>query len=66
MATIGMPLLEHDTAKGRECEVTSKRFNDLMDEWCIELSCGHTIWDRTEPPNYCEECGARIRKTVEQ
>lgn len=46
------------------CEIVSSRFDEMMDEWCIELSCGHCVWNRTEPPNYCEECGAKIRKAV--
>ena len=54
------------TLGGGECEVVSSRFDDMMSEWCIELSCGHAVWDRTEPPNYCCECGARIRKAVER
>ena len=45
---------------GRECRVERMRFDDLMDMWCIELSCGHSVWDRTEPPNYCGECGAKV------
>lgn len=30
-----------------------------------ELSCGHVITSvDEEPPNYCEECGAKVRKAV--
>lgn len=29
--------------------------------WEYELSCGHTIiWEDSEPPNFCPECGRRI------
>jgi hypothetical protein len=29
--------------------------------WEYELSCGHTIiWEDSEPPNYCPNCGRRI------
>lgn len=32
-----------------------------------ELSCGHVITSvDNEPPNYCEECGAKVRKAVKQ
>ena len=47
-------------SKERTCEVVSSRFDEMVGEWCIELSCGHCVWDRTEPPNYCQECGARL------
>lgn len=56
--------LERELAS-RECEVEGMRFDELMDEWCIELSCGHSVWDRTEPPSYCCECGARVRGGAE-
>ena len=32
-----------------------------------ELSCGHVITSvDNEPPSYCEECGARVRKAVKR
>lgn len=56
--------LERELA-GRECRVEGMRFDELMGEWCIELSCGHSVWDRTEPPSYCCECGARVKGGAE-
>ena len=45
----------------RTCEVVGVRYDDMWDEYCIDLSCGCQLWqDNPEPPNYCEECGARI------
>ena len=46
----------------RECEVVGTRFEDLLDEYCHSLSCGHDAWNGdVEPPAYCDMCGARVR-----
>lgn len=44
----------------RTCTVVSSLFDGTMGERCIELSCGHCVWDRTEPPSYCPLCGAKV------
>lgn len=47
----------------RTCTVIGTRFEDLLDEYCHSLSCGHDAWNRdSEPPRYCEECGARVKE----
>ena len=49
-------------APERTCEVVGTRFEDLLDEYCHSLSCGHDAWNRdSEPPRYCEECGAKVK-----
>lgn len=51
---------------GGECEVISKGIDEVMNEWCIELSCGHAVWGSPHPPNYCCDCGRKIMKAVER
>jgi len=50
----------------RECEVVGTRFEDLLDEYCHSLSCGHDAWNGdVEPPAYCDVCGARVKGGAE-
>jgi len=51
--------------KERTCKVESSFLNDFSSNhecWYeFELSCGHHVTsDVMEPPNYCEECGAKV------
>ena len=53
-----------------ECDGTIRREWEWADQTTYyehELSCGHVITSmEKEPPNYCEECGAKIRKVVDE
>ena len=49
----------------RTCQVESSFLNDftsMYECWYeFELSCGHLIKSgEKNPPNYCEECGAKV------
>lgn len=60
------------TLGGGECEVNGTNFwewewSDYTAYYEHELSCGHVVNTmEPEPPNYCQECGAKIRKAVER
>ena len=43
------------------CHVKSSIIDTYeYNRWEYELSCGHVIiWEDSEPPNYCPNCGAR-------
>jgi len=43
------------------CHVESSIIDTYeYNRWEYELSCGHTIiWEDSEPPNYCPNCGRR-------
>ena len=45
-----------------ECDSTiSWKWNAPVEFYEHELSCGHVITStEPEPPNYCEECGAKV------
>ena len=60
-ATEAEAIAAWNTRAERTCEVVRSRFEDLVDEWCFELSCGHSAWTSdSEPPSYCPECGAKV------
>lgn len=44
------------------CEVEGSIIDTYeYNRWEYDLSCGHTIiWESSEPPNYCPECGRRV------
>lgn len=46
------------------CHVESSIIDTYeYNRWEYELSCGHTIiWEDSEPPRYCPECGRRIEQ----
>ena len=46
------------------CHVASSIIDTYeYNRWEYELSCGHTIiWEDSEPPRYCPECGRRIEQ----
>lgn len=48
--------------KERTCEVEGIEYDDLLDMWSVELSCGHIVHPiyRDDIPKFCEECGARV------
>lgn len=50
-----------------ECDVTIEwKWTGPITFYEHELSCDHVITSvDNEPPNFCEECGARVRKAVE-
>lgn len=58
------------TLDGVECECVGT----IEWQWTVptmyyehDLSCGHVVTSvDEEPPNYCEECGAKVRKAVER
>lgn len=43
----------------RTCRIEGSYYDELFDETCTNLSCGHAIW-QNESPNYCSECGAKV------
>lgn len=43
----------------RTCYIEGSYYDELFDETCTNLSCGHAIW-QNESPNYCSECGAKV------
>ena len=59
------------TPSGGECEVEETEWLSYGGEGCDTyrhtLSCGHVseTFDE-EPPNFCCECGARVRKAVKR
>ena len=46
------------------CHVESSIIDTYeYNRWEYELSCGHTIiWEDSEPPRYCPNCGRRIEQ----
>ena len=58
------------TLGGGECECESSLLWDSYhgrDFYEHRLSCGHTVTsDWEEPPNFCEECGARVEGASER
>lgn len=46
-------------AAERTCHIEGSYYDELFDETCTNLSCGHAIW-QNESPNYCSECGAKV------
>lgn len=44
------------------CEVEGSIIDTYeYNRWEYDLSCGHTIiWESSEPPNYCPECGKKV------
>ena len=43
----------------RTCRIEGSYYDDLFEETCTDLSCGHSVW-QMESPLYCPECGARV------
>ena len=43
----------------RTCHIEGSYYDELFDETCTNLSCGHAIW-QNESPNYCSECGYKV------
>lgn len=62
--------LQAATLGSGECECESSLLWDCYhgrDFYEHRLSCGHIVTsDFGEPPNYCEECGAKVRKAVKR
>lgn len=59
-----VPATEENMAKfgwvrERTCHIEGSYYDELFDETCTNLSCGHAIW-QNESPNYCSECGAKV------
>ena len=48
--------------KQRTCHVESSIIDTYeYNRWEYELSCGHVIiWEDSEPPNYCPDCGRKV------
>lgn len=47
----------------RTCHIEGSYYDELFDETCTNLSCGHAIW-QNESPNYCSECGAKVLRNT--
>lgn len=63
--TLGSCNCTNDCTNGERtetCHVESSIIDTYeYNRWEYELSCGHTIiWEDSEPPRYCPECGRRI------
>ena len=59
----GTPEQAIDATLGRgTCQVKGSIIDTYeYNRWEYELSCGHTIiWEDSEPPNYCPNCGAKV------
>lgn len=58
---IGQNLIDAwNTRYERACTIESSGYDELLDDWEYELSCGDTFFYSCEPPCYCPECGAKV------
>lgn len=44
----------------RTCEVLSEEYDELLEHWETELSCGHMYHGKAEDVSYCPKCGAKV------
>lgn len=44
----------------RTCKVVSEEYDELLDHWKTELSCGHVFYGMAEYVNFCPNCGAKV------
>ena len=66
-ATLGSCNCSNNCTNGERtetCHVESSIIDTYeYNRWEYELSCGHTIiWEDSEPPRYCPNCGRRIEQ----
>ena len=53
-------------ATERTCEVLGEDYDELLEYWETELSCGHVFDGMAEYVNYCPECGAKVVHKTEK
>lgn len=44
----------------RTCEVLGEDYDELLDYWETELSCGHVFNGMARYVDYCPKCGAKV------
>lgn len=44
----------------RTCEVLGEDYDELLEYWETELSCGHVFHGMAKYVNYCPKCGAKV------
>lgn len=49
-----------NTRAERTCEVLGERYDELLDYWDTELSCGHVFNGMAQYVTYCPDCGAKV------
>ena len=49
-----------NTRAERTCEVLGEDYDELLEYWNTELSCGHAFNGMAKYVNYCPECGAKV------
>ena len=49
-----------NTRAERTCEVLGEDYDELLDYWETELSCGHVYIGMKQYVNYCPNCGAKV------
>lgn len=52
--------MKRDAERERTCEVLGEDYDELLEYWETELSCGHVFNGMAEYVNYCPKCGAKI------
>lgn len=55
-------VMDWNTRAERTCEVLGEDYDELLDYWETELSCGHTYIGMKQYVNYCPSCGAKVTK----
>lgn len=53
-------LLDELGVSERTCEVLGEDYDELLEYWETELSCGHVFNGMAEYVNYCPKCGAKV------
>lgn len=50
-----------NTRAERTCVLEGEEYDDLLEEFSFDLSCGHTYWSNLSTcPTYCPYCGAKV------
>lgn len=49
-----------NTRHERTCEVLGEDYDELLEVWETELSCGHTYNGMAKYVRYCPKCGAKV------
>ena len=53
-------MMKRDAERNRTCEVLGEDYDELLEYWETELSCGHVFNGMAQYVNYCPKCGARV------
>ena len=49
-----------NTRAAETCEVLGEDYDELLDCWETELSCGHVFTGMAKYVNYCPNCGRKV------